>query len=121
MNVLILGTGNIEQDLINLCRKSKHLDHIYTASNQPLENIPNIEYLDYKDLVRKIKALQIDIVLNANKKLIQNGIVEFLKKNMINIISVNQKWLNLENQRKVAKQLMYHYSINTPPILKAPK
>ena len=92
MNILILGTGNIEQALINLCKKSKHLDHIYTASDQPLQNIPNIEYSDYKDLVKKIKALQIDIVLNANKNLIEDGIVEFLKKNMINIFSVNQKW-----------------------------
>jgi len=121
MNILILGTGNIEQALINLCKKSKHLDHIYTASDQPLQNIPNIEYSDYKDLVKKIKALQIDIVLNANKNLIEDGIVEFLKKNMINIFSVNQKWLNLENSRTVAKQLMNHYSINTPPIIKAPR
>ena len=53
MNVLILGTGNIEQALIDLCKKSKHLDHLYTASNEPLNNIPNIEYLNYKDLAHK--------------------------------------------------------------------
>ena len=44
MNILILNTGATEQKLINLCLKSKHLDHIYTASDKPLENIPNIEY-----------------------------------------------------------------------------
>ena len=121
MNILILGTGNIEQALINLCKKSKHLDHIYTASDQPLQDIPNIEYSDYMDLVRKIKALQIDIVLNANKNLIQDGIVEFLRKNMINIFSVNKKWLNLEISRIVAKELMNYYSINTTEIIKAPK
>jgi hypothetical protein len=47
MNVLVLGSEGIEQVLINLCKKSKFLDHIYTASNEPLEEIPNIEYQNY--------------------------------------------------------------------------
>ena len=91
MNILILGTGHIEQKLIEISCKSKLLDHIYTASNTPLETIPNIEYLGFDDLIFKIKALQIDLVLFSNKDFIQNGLVEILKKNLINTISVNQK------------------------------
>ena len=121
MNILILGAGNVEQALINLCKKSKHLDHIYTASKKALDGVANVEYSDFADLVRKIKALQIDIVLNVDKGLIQDGIVEFLKKNMINVVSANQKWLNLENSRIAAKQLLKHYSINTSEIILAPK
>lgn len=120
MNILVIGSNIIEQKLINLCKKSKYLDQIYTASNNPIEGIPNIEYSDYEELSRKIKAIQIDIVLIAEKKLIQNGMVEFLKNKKINVISVNKKWFNLENSRFIAKQLMNYYSINNPQIIKVP-
>lgn len=120
MNILVLGTSSVEKKLIKLCLKSKHLDHIYTASSQPLEDIPNIEYKTYEDLISKVKALQIDIVLVADKSLISNGITEIFRKNLINIISVNKKWLNLETSRLVAKQLMNYYSINNPNVIKAP-
>ncbi len=120
MNILIIETGIIEQSLINLALKSRYLDHIYTASFEPLNNIPNIEYCDYNDLANKAKSLQIDIALVVDKKLIEDGIVEILQKSMLNVISVNKKWFNLENSRLIAKQLINHYSINNPQILKAP-
>ncbi len=121
MNILVIGTKNVEQELISLCKKSKHLDHIYTASSEPLENIPNIEYHSLEDLIRKTKALQIDMILVCDKNLIEDGLVEALRKNLINVISVNKKWLNLENSRIIAKQLMNHYSINTTEVIRAPK
>ena len=120
MNILIIGTGEIEQKLISLCLKSKLLDKVLTASSEPLKNIPNIEYKDFEELAQKAKALQIDIILVAKKSFIQEGIVEFFKSRLLNIISVNQKWFNLESSRIVAKQLMNHYSINNPEIIKAP-
>lgn len=120
MNILIIGTDSVEQKLINLCLKSKYLDHIFTASNQSLDNIPNVEYSDYNDLANKAKLLQTDIILVTDKELIQDGIVEILRKNMLNVISVNKKWFNLESSRLVAKQLMNYYSINIPQTLKAP-
>lgn len=120
MNILVLGTDIIEQEIIKLSQKSKLLDHLYTASNAPLDSIPNIEYRTLEELVKKSKALQIDLVLVADKNFIHDGTVDFLKKNLLNVISVNQKWFNLEYSRLVAKQLAAHYSINTPEIIKAP-
>lgn len=120
MNILILGTGSIEQNLIKLCLKSKLLDRIYTASSEPLEDIPNIEYNNAEELIKKAKALQIDIILVANKQLIRDGLIDILKKNMLNVVSVNKKWFNLESSRIIAKQLMNHYSINNPTVIKAP-
>lgn len=120
MNILILGTGEIEQKLINLCLKSKLLDRIYTASSEPLEDIANVEYNNFDDLCAKAKALQIDLTLVADKSFIQDGIVEFFRSRMLNIISVNKKWFNLESSRIAAKQLMNYYSINNPDIIKAP-
>lgn len=120
MNILILGTSKSDINIINSCLKSKYLDRIYTASAEPLEEIPNIEYLDFQDLSQKAKALKIDLILHSNKEFIKNGFVEFCKKNLLNIISVNSKWFNLEASRTAAKQLMDYYSINNPEIIKAP-
>lgn len=120
MNILILGTGEIEQELINICLKSKLLDRLYTASSKPLKNIPNIEYTGYEDLCHKAKVIQADLVLLANKNMIQDGVVEILRKNLLNVISVNKKWYNLESSRLIAKQLINHYSINLPDTIKAP-
>jgi len=62
MNILIIGTNRIEQEIINLSLKSKYLKHIYTASSKPLKEIPNIEYNSFNELISKSKALQIDII-----------------------------------------------------------
>lgn len=120
MNVLIINTGDVEQKLITLCLKSKLLHKIYTASFEPLEDIPNVEYSDWSDLVQKAKSLQIDIVLIADKNLIRDGFVDFCRKNFLNVISVNQKWFNLESSRLLAKQLLKFYSINNPEVIKVP-
>ena len=120
MNILVIGTGEIEQKIIELCQKSKFLTKISTASDNYLDEIFNITYESFEDLALKAKALQADIVIVASKELILQGIVEVLKRYHLNVISVNQKWFNLEQSRLVAKQLLAHYSINTPKIIKAP-
>lgn len=120
MNILILETGEVEQKIIDLCLKSRYIEHIYTASKQPLEKISNIEYFDYEDLYKKARALLVDVVLVFDKNLIREGVVDFLKKKKLNTISVNQKWFNLEESRLVAKQLLNYYSINYSEVIRVP-
>ncbi|MCQ2754188.1 MAG: hypothetical protein MJ231_03970 [bacterium] len=120
MNIIIIGTGIKEQLMLGLCYKSELLEKIYTVSHEPLEDIPNVDYKNYRDLLQKIKLLQVDIALILDKKYIDDGLVEMLKRNRINVICVNRKWLNLEKSRLVGKQLSVHYSINVPQNIKAP-
>lgn len=120
MNILVIGTGEIEQVLIKLCQKSKLLDKLYTASNSPLDDIPNVEYSDYDDLCKKAKALEIDITLTLNIEEMGNGILDVFQKNKLNIICSDKKWTNLQTSRIIAKQLINYYSINTPQVLKVP-
>lgn len=115
MNLLIIG--KLQE---NLFCNSKLLDKLYTATFEPLEDIPNIEFESFEDLAYKSRALKIDVAITADKDLIQAGIADVLKKNLVNIIAVNQKWFNLEASRLVAKQLAGYYSINVPETLKAP-
>lgn len=120
MNILVVGIGEIEQNIIELCKKSKFLTKISTASKNYLEDVFNITYESFEDLALKAKVFQADLIIVVDKNLILQGIVEVLKKYHLNVISVNQKWFNLEQSRLVAKQLITHYSINTPKIINAP-
>ena len=44
----------------------------------------------------------------------------YLKKSLLNVISVDKKWLNLETSRSSAKQLLNYYSINNQKMIKVP-
>ena len=119
MNILIIG--NCTENFYNQIKKSDLLDKIYITANTEETIIPEIEFLDIKDLVIKIKALQIDIVINVDKDFISEGFIDYLKSQYINVISPNQKWFNLEKSRLIAKQLLNYYSINVPKRILAPK
>ncbi len=118
MNILVIGKP--QNNLLEAVCKSKLLDKLYTATIEPLEDIPNIEFDSFEDLANKARALKIDVVITSDKDLIQAGIADVLKKNFINIFAINKKWSNLETSRLVAKQLANYYSVNVPEVIKAP-
>ena len=120
MNILIISDGNLEEQLILLCQKSKYLNKIYTASKRVLNSIPNIEFNSFEDLVLKSRILQIDLIILTDKTLIQKGLVDFLKEKRINVISTNKKWFNLECSRIATKHLLNYYFINNQKMIKAP-
>lgn len=120
MNILILGSGDAEQNFINLCLKSKYLDYIYTSSTKFVDYVQNITYNNHEELATKIKDLQIDIVIVFDKTEIANGIVEFLQKKHINVFSTNKKWLNLQTSYVATKNLCKFYSFNIPEKIKFP-
>lgn len=113
MNILILALGRIEKELTELCSESKLTDNVFT--------LPADTYINPEKILEKAKELDIDLAIINRIDLITKGIVDLFKKNKINIISVNEKWLNLETSRLAAKQLMNHYSINHPQTIKAPR
>ena len=118
MNILIIGQPC--ENIINAIQCSKLLDKLYIADSYKSRTIPNFEFESIEELAQKSKALQIDIAINLSADLINKNICEEFKQNKINLLSVNKKWLNLEINQLAAKQLLNHYSINTPQILKVP-
>lgn len=118
MNILVIG--NPKDSLISAIQASEMLDKLYTALDEPINDIPNIQYYSLENLAQKAKTLQIDIAINTDKSLIDQNIIEIFRENRVNLISVNKKWLNLETSRLAAKKLMDFYSINNPKIIKAP-
>lgn len=117
MNVLIVG--QVLENIIEAIQKSKRPCKIFSAGENLGGNIPNIEYFDFIDLAKKAKALKIDIIIVTDKNLVLDGIIEFLKSYHLNVVSVDKKWLNLED-KLIAKQLISYYSINYPEIIKTP-
>lgn len=118
MNILVIGNPN--NSLISAIQASEMLDKLYTALDEPINDIPNIQYYSLENLAQKAKTLQIDVAINLDKNFIGQNIVEIFKENRVNLLSVNKKWLNLETSRLAAKKLMDFYSINNPKIIKAP-
>ena len=107
MNILIIGKP-IKQ-LTDVIRSSELLGKLYTATDEPINELPNIEYYSLDNLVQKTKALQVDVAINLDKDLINKFLVEVFSANRLNIISVNQKWLNLETSRFAAKKHVLGY------------
>ena len=118
MNVLIIG--ECTEEFCKFILGSRFLSKLYLTSNHHKSELPNIEYSSTGELLRKAKALQIDIAIITDSSFVEDGTVEYLKQHFLNVISVSQKWFNLETSRIVLKQLLNHYSINTPKIILAP-
>ena len=118
MNILLIGTPS--NSLISAVQASQMPGKLFTASDESINDIPNIQYYSLENLAQKAKTLQIDIAINTDKSLIDQNIVEIFRENRVNLISVNKKWLNLETSRLATKKLMDFYSINNPKIIKAP-
>lgn len=118
MNILIIGKPY--ENLISEIKTSKLLNKLYTAQNERYGDLPNIVYDSMEELISKAKALEIDIAVNLEKKLINDDFIRYFKEHKINLITVNEKWLNLEESDFAVKELLNHYSINTPKLIKAP-
>ena len=118
MNILVIG--NLYENLVSAIQKSKLPKKLFTASENPINEIPNVKYYSFENLAQKARALQIDIAVNTDNSFIEQNITEIFKENRINLITVNKKWLNLETSRLASKKLMNYYSVNNPALIKAP-
>ena len=118
MNILLIGIPF--NSILDSIQRSNLLDKVYIAGTVYLNTVPNIEFKTIPELIQKAKALQIDVAINLDNTLISENICEEFRRNKINLISVNKKWMNLETNRLATKQLLNHYAINNSKILKLP-
>lgn len=118
MNILIIG--HPYKNLVAAIKKSKFAEKIYVFNSDEDSEFPTIQANSFQELLKNASLLKIDISINTDKTLINEGICEAFKNSKINLISVNKKWLNLETRKIAAKQLLIHYNINTPKLIKVP-
>lgn len=116
LNVLVAGMGLIVSDLL----KSKLLRKLYITSDREIEGVYNIKFNTFKELAQKCKALQIDLVIVEDEKLILEGIADVLKKNFINCVAPISYWTNLKINNNFRISMLEKFGIKTPPIVKFP-
>lgn len=117
LNVLLIGT--IDSPVLDLLFKSKYLNKLYT--NFELPATAAVRFNTFRELVRKCKALKIDLVLVDDEKFILQGIADVLKSNFVNCFAINSYWTQLVLSNNFAQKMTEKYKIDTPEILKYPQ
>lgn len=111
LNVLIAGDG----DTVNFVQSSRFLRKLFTTSEKSFEGAVNISFNTFKELAKKCKALQIDLVIVENEKWINEGISDVLRTNFINCIAPTSKWTELGIPSQNTRKILEKYLINIPP------
>lgn len=117
LNVLIAGDG----EFAPLIKKSKYLKKLYITSEKQIEDTINIRFNTFKELAKKCKSLQIDIVFVENKKWVLQGIADVLRNSFVNCIALNAYWASVLTDSMLSRILLEKYKINIPQKLQYPK
>lgn len=117
LNILLIAQK--ESAIFDIVLQSKYLKKLY--SNIETKNSVEIRFNKFKELVKKCKALKIDIVIVDDKMMILQGIADYLRANFINCIGINTYWTQLILSTKFSRDKMSKYGIEIPPLLSYPK
>ena len=104
-NVLIVGIGKV----LDSIKDSKFLSKLYIASDN--QEVSNVSFITFKELVQKCKALEIDLVIVEDSRLIKQGIAEILRINHINCIAPSIQWADTILDNIKIKEWKYGLSI----------
>lgn len=116
LNVLVVGNG----ENIDYINSSKFLRKLYTTSSKNFDGVINIKFNTFKELAKKCKTLQIDLVIVEEEKWINEGIADVLQSFFINCIAATTPWTKLSLSRNYSRSIMEKYNIDVPPITLIP-
>lgn len=116
LNVLLLSKGNYVYQLL----ESKYLNKLYLISDEEVEGTIAIKFNTFKELAKKCRTLQIDMVLIEEEKWILEGIANVMKQNYINCFAATSDWTELGLSHNFARKMLEKYNINVPPIITLP-
>ncbi|MBR6127937.1 hypothetical protein IKQ21_09660 [bacterium] len=116
LNVLIAGEGYS----LKYIQSSRFLRKLYTTSDKIIEGIVNIDFNTFKELAKKCKAFQIDLVIVEDKRWINEGISDVLRSNFVNCIAPSAKWTELGVPTFETRNILKKYGINLPEITLLP-
>ncbi len=117
MNIALIGSGGREHVLCQKIYESKLSKNIFCIpGNAGTANIAkniNLDLLDFKNLLKTIKSLKIDLVVVGPEEPLVNGIVDFLNKHKINVFGPNKYAAKLEGSKAFMKSICRKYKIPT--------
>lgn len=118
LNVLIVSTKRSKY--IAHILNSKYLNKLYVTSEEEVEGAVQLKFNTFKELAKKCRTLQVDIVLVEEEKWVLEGIANVMKQNFVNCFAVTSDWTELGLSHNFARKKLEEYGINVPPKITLP-
>tara|TARA_B110000967_G_scaffold200241_1_gene235747 strand:+ start:555 stop:1820 length:1266 start_codon:yes stop_codon:yes gene_type:complete len=117
MNIALIGSGGREHAICLKLNDSKLTNDIYcipgNAGTSSIANNLNIDFLNFKKLLKTIRKYKIDLVIIGPELPLVRGVVNFLKKNKIKVFGPNRYAAQLEGSKAFMKSLCRSFNIPT--------
>ena len=117
MNIAIIGSGGREHALCDAIAKSKYAKKVFcvpgNAGTSAIVQNLNIDFLNFNLLLKSIKKNKINLVIVGPEQPLVEGIVDFLKKNNIQVFGPNKYASQLEGSKAFMKHLCKKNNIPT--------
>jgi phosphoribosylamine---glycine ligase len=117
MNIALIGSGGREHALCQKIYQSKLSKSIIcipgNAGTSKIAKNININFLDFKNLLRTIKSNKIDLVVVGPEEPLVKGLVDFLNKHKIKVFGPNKYAAKLEGSKAFMKSICKKYKIPT--------
>ena len=117
MNIALIGSGGREHALCQKIHESKLSNNIIcipgnAGTSKIAENI-DINYLDFKVVLKVIKSRKIDLVIVGPEEPLVKGIVDFLQKHKVKVFGPNKYAAKLEGSKAFMKLICRKNKIPT--------
>ncbi len=118
-NILIIGNGGRENALGWAIQKNELIKKIYllpgNGGSEKIEKCLRIDLdiTDKKELTKKLKSLDIDLVVIGPEIPLAEGLGDYLRKNDFDVFGPNQDGAKLEYSKYWAKEFMKNANIPT--------
>jgi len=117
MNIALIGSGGREHAICHKLYDSRLTNKIYcmpgNAGTSSIAINLNIDFLNFKKLLKTIKLYRIDLVIVGPELPLVKGIVDFLRKNNVKVFGPNRYAAKLEGSKSFMKSLCKKYNIPT--------
>ena len=117
MNIALIGSGGREHVLCQKIYESKITKKIFcipgNAGTAKIAKNININFLDFKELLKTIRLNHIDLVVVGPEEPLVRGIVDFLKKHKVKVFGPNKYAARLEGSKGFMKSICKKHGIPT--------
>ena len=117
MNIALIGSGGREHVLCQKIYESKITKKIFcipgNAGTAKIAKNININFLDFKELLKTIRLNHIDLVVVGPEEPLVRGIVDFLNKHKIKVFGPNKYAARLEGSKGFMKLICKKHGIPT--------
>ena len=118
-NILIIGSGGRENSLAWAIQKNEFIKKIYllpgNAGSKKINKSEqiNLDLTDIKVLIKKLKFLNIDLVVIGPETALADGLGDILRSNNFNVFGPGADGAKLESSKSWAKEFMKEANIPT--------